>query len=368
MSMPNAEPVSTEDEIGRLAAVIDEHRRLIAESPDTLYPAYADALMALAMCLAERKQAEEALAAAVEGVAHWQALAEAEPADFGVHLASGLNNLSNRLSESGRDEEARQAGVQAVELARAAIADRPEQGRFVLISTLLNQAGRSWASGRGLDALGEMGEATEVFREGGDAMAPHLGGMIEALHRNAMAYGEAGLWSEAIAVRRLVARCFNEPPPAVFHLLALTLERAAQALEAAEKPGEALAMQAEAAQHAEALAKADPDRYRTFLAQTLSTLAIRHFAAGSLQEAMNAAVAAIEEFQKAAETNAASVILPLALTLETFAEILRAMGHDEHAATVLAQRDELTDAMEKARAYAEGLEDEDDAAEARTLH
>jgi tetratricopeptide (TPR) repeat protein len=348
-------------EVVRLAAIVDEHRRLLAESPGSLFPVYADSLMTLGACLAELGRGDEALAAALEGVAHFQALAVGEPGTFGVHLASALNNLSNRLQEAGRDADARRAGGEAVALARAALAERPEQARFVLVSALMNQAGRAWRDGAAVAALADMEAATVAFRDGGESMATYLGVMVEALHRNAMALGEAGLWTEAVAVRRMTGLCFpgGQPSP-VGHLLALTLEQAAHALSAAGRAGEGLPLIEEALEIARRLAAEDPTQYRLFLGQTLGNLASRQYEAGAHAEAMEAALEAIGLFQQVAETDAASAVLPLSVTLETFAAILAALGQPDQAAIVLTQRDTLVKVMEEARAYAESRDDGED--------
>ncbi len=357
--MPTDTPPDAE--VARLAAIVDDHRRLLAESSDALFPVYADSLMSLGARLAELGRADEALAAALEGVAHFQALAQSEPAVFGVHLASALNNLSNRLQESGRDADARRAGGEAVALARAAVAERPDQARFVLVSALMNQAGRAWRDGDAAAALADMEAATVAFAEGGEEMGQYLGVIIEALHRNAMALGEAGLWGEAVAVRRMTGLCFpgGRPSP-VDHLLALTLEQAAHALSAAGRAGEGLPLIDEALEIARRLAADDPEHYRLFLGQTLGNLAGRQYEAGALAEALESALEAVGLFQKVAETDAAEAVLPLSVTLETFAAILTALGQADQAEIVLAQRDTLVKVMEEARAYADSQDDGED--------
>jgi len=346
-----------DEEVARLSAIVDEHRRLIAESPGSLYAAYADAAMSLASRLADLANPSQALAAAEEGVTHFRALAAADNGIFGVHLASALNNLSNRLSEVAREADAVAAGDEAVTHARGALERRPDQARFVLVSALLNQAGRAWKSGAVMTALEQMKEATGAFRDGGDAMAPYLGVMVEALHKNALALSEMGMWDQAVAVRRMVATCFPPPVPApVQHLLALTLDQGAAALNTAGKIALALPMAEEAATVARALAGADAGRYMLFLAQTQSNLALLRHQAGGHPEAMEMVLEAISNFQQAAHTNAAATVVPLSATLSIFAAVLTALGHTEQAETVLAQRDGLLKVMEQAQAMTEGAE------------
>ena len=340
------------DEILRLSAIADEHRRLIAESPDALFPVHADALVRLSGLLAQSGRSEEALAAAIEGVGHFQSLAAGDPAAFVVHLAAAFNSLSSRLGELDRAADARRAGDEAVNLARIALDHHPLQARYLLVSALMGQSGRSWRANQALVALGEMKDAVAAFRDGGAEMEPHLGTMIDALHRNALALAEAGRWSEAVAVRRMTADCFAGPVPApVSHLLALTLEHAAYAATTAGHPAEAVPLVEEAVAIARALADAD-DKYLLFLAQSLGNLASRQHEAGFNAEALEVGLEAINLLQQVAQTDASVAVAPLAVTLETFAAILTALGHPDQAETILAQRAGLLETLEKAKEYA----------------
>jgi len=341
-----------EQEISRLTAIIEEHRQQMAASPEALSPVYADALMTLSALLAEGGRAEEALAAAIEGVGHFQQLANGDPANFIVHLGAAFNTLSNRLTELNRAADARRAGDQAVILSRLALEHQPQQARFILVSALMNQAGRSWRASEALVALGEMEEAVTVFADGGEAMASHLGTMIDALHRNALALAEAGRWSEAVAVRRMTARCFADPVPApVNHLLALTLEHAAYAASAAGQPADAVPLVTEAVALARLLAQAD-GKYLLFLAQSLGNLACRQHEAGLDAEGLEVALEAINLLQQVAQTDASAAVEPLVVTLGTFAAILTSLGHADQAETILAQRAGLLETLEKAKDYA----------------
>lgn len=334
-------------ERARLEEIVAEHRRLLAESPDNLYPAYADALVGLAAQLGEEGLKDEALATAQEGADHFRALFTVEPQTFTIHLASALNNLSNRLSESERDEDGRAAGDEAVRLATDAIAaTNADQARFVLISSLMNQAGRSWRGGEPLRAIEEIGTAVDAFRDGGEALGEFLSVMVDALHKNAMALAESGRWDEALHIRRLTARLFKgEAPAPVGHLLALTLEQAAFAVSRAGQPGESLPLVEEAVAIARDLAEAAPETYKLFLAQSLANLGGRQHEAGADPQALDSVVEAINLFQQVTETNAGDAVVPLLATLETFAAILTKLGHDDQASAVLAQRDELIEVV-----------------------
>lgn len=342
-----SEAVEREQELAQLEATIAEYDARVAAEPDLAFPAHAEALSTLAGVLAEDEQPERALRAAEQGVEQYRRLFVAQPADFAVPLASALNTLSNRLSEMGRDDEGRTAGDEAFLLARKAIDVSPEQARFVLVSVLMNQSGRSWRAGQSLRAIEEMGTAVEEFRAGGPALYSFLGTVVDALHRNAMALAEAGRWDEAVLVRRMTVKAFPEEhvPHPVNHLLALTMQQAAFTLSREGRPGEGLPLVEEAAEIARGLAEASPEQYRLFLAQSLANLASRQHEAHADAEALEAALEAVNAFQDLAKVDAASAIVPLAATLETFASILATLGYADQARNVLAQREQLQAAM-----------------------
>jgi tetratricopeptide (TPR) repeat protein len=334
-------------DIAELHAIIEEFRTRIAAEPEMAFPGHADALMELSDAQVTAGEGEDALATAMQGVEEFRRLFVAQPADFAVPLASALNTLSNRLSDLGRDDEGRAAGEEAFNLARRAMEVAPDQARFVLVSTLMNQSGRSWRAGQTLRAIDEMGTAVETFREGGEALYAHMGVMIDALHRNAMALAEAGTWEEAVAVRRMTVKVFpeNNVPLPVHHLMALTLQQAAFARSRAGHPGEALPLVEEAAETARALAEAAPEQYRLFLAQSLANLASRQHEAHADPEALESALEAVNTFQEVAKADPASAIVPLTATLETFASILATLGYVDQARNVLAQREHLQAAI-----------------------
>jgi Tetratricopeptide repeat len=345
--------LTQDEEVVRLAGIISEHQALIDENPDGLYPAYADALMNLAARLADLGKPNEALAAALDGVEHFSALVDADAEHFRIHLASACNNLSNRLAENGHDDDARTAGEQSIALARSSVTTHPDQGRFVLISALMNQASRLRQAGEIVGALEAMREATTTFRKGGEPLKPFLGVMVESLHRAGLGLAESGLWDEAVTVRRLTGDCFGESVPApVHHLLALSLEQAAHALSAAGRHADAIAMIEEGVAIARKLVTDAPGDYELFLAQTLGGLASRLHESGNNMDAMQAAAESIGHFQKVSESDAAAAVLPLSVTMETFATILIALGHSEQAESVLAQRDGLVKLIEDAQAQA----------------
>lgn len=338
------EAATQDADLARLEGIVAEYRAGGSPEPSARV---ADALIGLAAKQAEQGRLEEALATAEEGVGQFRHLLAANGAGFAVALASALNTLSNRYSELGRDDDAGRAGDEALALARDALAAQPDQARFVMVSAFMNQSGRSWRAGHNARAIADMGLAVDAFREGGEAMFSLLGVMVDALHRNAMALSEAGRWDDAVTVRRLTSEVFpaGRVPAPVHHLLALTLQQAAFALSRDGQAGASLPLVEEAVELARALAEVAPDQYRLFLAQSLANLAGRQHEAHADAEALEAALEAVNVFQEVAKVDAASAIVPLAATLDTFAAILTTLGHHAQAQTVLAQRAQLMTAI-----------------------
>jgi tetratricopeptide (TPR) repeat protein len=339
----------SQPDLAAMDASIAQYEAKVAVDPTLAYPEYADLLMQRAALLADEGRHEDALVSAVHGVDHFRLLYDADPRAFGVHLASALNNLSNRVSDLGRDEEGRKVGAEAVELALAALEQQPDQARFVLVSSLLNQAGRAWRMGESATALSEMEDSVQAFQEGGETLSAHLGVMIDALHRNALALAEVGQWEEAIAVRRMVSDLFPEGqvPLPVHHLLGLTLQQAAFAKSRAGQPLESLPLVEEAAALARDLVEAVPSQYRLYLAQSLANLASRQHEAGVDEDALESAIEAVNNFQDAARENPGEALAPLVTTLDTFIAILMALGHQSQAQTIMSQRDHLMGVLEE---------------------
>lgn len=346
--MSESAPADAAAEIARLSAAVSQFRAQAEANPDNLYPAQADALLSLGSLLSGQQRFDEGVAAVSEAVALFEEMARVEPDTFRVHLASAVNNLSNRLAEVGRDDEAAAAGRRAVAEARGAMGIQPDQARFVLVSALINQAGRRLRLGETAGAVAELASAVEAFRDGGESGTPFLGAMIEALHRAAMAFTELGLWADAIDTRRLMVDLFHDgAPPAVLHLLALTLQQAALALAAEGRTGDALACADEGMELARVLFRADGAAYQLFLAQALGNLAGRRHESGNQQGGLEMALEAVNLFHEAAQADPAAAVPSLILTLESLAAILASLGLGEQAATVIAQRDQLKDTLEQ---------------------
>jgi tetratricopeptide (TPR) repeat protein len=334
-------------EVERLAAVIADFRRRNAEEPDSLYPAQGDALLQMGTLLASQGKLDEGIEAITRAVEIFRGLADVEPATFCVSLASALNALAGRLTEAGNDEGAAQAGDASVELASVALEVQPEQARFVAVSTLINQAGRRLRAGQTATAVDSLTGAVKTFRDGGESGAPYLSAMIEALHRSAIAFTELGRWPEAIDTRRLMVDLFPEgTPPAVAHLLALTLHQAALSLSQAGRFGDAHACADEACELARELFKNEPDQYRLFMAQCLGSLAGRRHEVGRTADALDPALQAVDLFHVCVNLDPKAAVPALVLTLESLAAILGALGLADQAEVVLRQHEQLKGALE----------------------
>jgi tetratricopeptide (TPR) repeat protein len=338
---------SQDEEIARLTATIADFRQMMEQDPGTLFPAHADALLQLGSLLAAQGAHAEALTAVADAVDLFRAMTEADADTYRVHFASALNNLASRLSDAGHAEEAKIAGNEAVHEARLAAAAHPENARFVLISGLVNQAGRRLRDGEAAGAVADLTSAVGAFREAGPSATPFLGDMIQALHRTSMAFSEQGRWVEAIDTRRLMADLFMEaPPPAVIHLLALTLQQAAQALGRDGDSEDALACADEAVELGRSLVKADAAAYTLFLAQALGSQATCRHAMGESKGGLDAALEAVNLFHEAVQDNPTAAVPALILTLEALSGILTSLGMTDQAATVDGQRAQLLTTLE----------------------
>ncbi|OAN54144.1 hypothetical protein A6A04_12965 [Paramagnetospirillum marisnigri] len=337
-----------EAEIQRLRAVVDQFRLKAREQPDSLFPAHADALLRLGSLLAETGEVDAALAAADEAVQIYRLLAEVDPDSFRMGLASALNNWSSRLSEGGKPAEADAAVAEAVAEARMAMAARPDHARFILVSCLINLAGSALRVGDAERCLNHLSEATEVFKSAGEAGVTFLGPMIEALHRAALAFGEIGLWGEAVDTRRLMLALFpGGPPPSMVHLLALTLQQASLAMAGAERLEVAQQCADEAVELAHLLFDKDPVEYRLILAQALGNQGGRRFQRGETQSALDVVLESVNLFHQVVNTDPGGAVPSLILTLGTLSAILHGLGLADQAAIVDEQKAQLQQTLER---------------------
>jgi tetratricopeptide (TPR) repeat protein len=337
----------SEAEIQRLQTVVAQFDHQLEADPGALFPPHAEALTRLAQALAAAGDMGGAIAAAARGVGLYRAMAEVQPAGFRAQLASALNGLSVRLSEAGDAGQAREAGEEALALARVALAEQPDRARFVLVSALVGQGGRRMADGDVDGCLDAMAEAVEVFRAAGDSGADYLSIMIEALHRTSMALGEAGVWTQAVDARRLMLRLFaGGQPPAMVHLLALTLQQASLGAAAANDLNQAMAWADESVELARILFDKDKGDYTLFLAQSLGNQAGRRLDLDDLQGALDGALNAVNLFHEVVGLDPKAAVPSMILTLGTLAAVLSALGMEDQAAIVTEQRTQLQKTLE----------------------
>ena len=345
--MTKSQPADSGAEIARLAALAADFSRRLEYDPGIIYPAHAECLWQLGNLQIGAGDMDAGLLAVSDSVALYRALAQAQPASYGVQLASLLNSQSNLLAEASHLEEARAVGSDAVEHAREAMEGRPDQARFVLVSSLINLAGLKMRAGDTAGTLDELAQAVEVFRDGGAAGQQFLGSMVEALHRAAMAFTEVGLWHEAIDTRRLLIGLFGEEPPAaVVQLLALTLQQASVALAVAGQLDKSLGHANEAVDLTRMLFKADGIAHRLALAQSIGNLAGRSHDSGRLKEGLDLALEAVDLFHEVVSTDPVHAVPSLIVTLDSLASILAALDLPEQAATVREQRAQLQETLD----------------------
>ncbi|CAA7620014.1 conserved hypothetical protein [Candidatus Terasakiella magnetica] len=334
-------------EIARLSAIAADFRRRMEADPGSLYPAHAETLLQLGALLANQGEKENALEAVAESVLLFRALAGAQPAAFRLHLASALNSLSGRFSEAGMAEEARATSVESVEIANLALADQPDQARYVLVAGLINQAGLSMRNDDAETTIAVLGEAVRTFCDGGEAGAPYMAPMIEALHRAAMGFAETDKWEEAITLRRMMVSLFAaEPPSAILHLLGLALQQGSAAMGKARRHAEAAALGEEAVALGRTLCAADAAVYGVFLAQTLGNLAGRRHDMGENHAGLELALEAVNLFHTSMGEEPGTAVPALVVTLRNLTNILSALGLTEQAATVNEQRAQLQATLE----------------------
>ncbi|KIL98419.1 hypothetical protein CCC_03702 [Paramagnetospirillum magnetotacticum MS-1] len=345
--MSTSQPAEPGDEIARLGALAADFRRRLELDPGAIYPAHAECLWRLGNLQIAQGDVEAGLLSISDSVGLYRAIAQAQPDSYAVQLASLLNSQSNMLAEASHLEEARAIASDAVEHARSAMDDYGDQARFVLVSALINLAGLKMRSGDTAGTVDELAQAVEVFRDGGTAGQPFLGSMVEALHRAAMAFTEVGLWNEAIDTRRLLIGLFGQAPPsAVVQLLMLTLQQASVGLAGTGDTAKALVHANEAVDLARMLFAADGQANRLALAQAVGNLAGRHHDAGSLKEALDLSLEAVDLFQDAVSMDPIHAVPSLIVTLDCMASILTALGLPDQAATVREQRSQLQETLE----------------------
>ncbi|MFD5092771.1 SAV_2336 N-terminal domain-related protein [Amycolatopsis thailandensis] len=121
-------------------ALVDRHRKALAEASNLDGSNLASSLNNAAVRLGEVGRREEGLEAISEAVTLYRELANQSPDVFLPNLASSLNNAAVRLGEVGRREEGLEAISEAVMIRRQLAAQRPEKHRIELEQSIQFQS------------------------------------------------------------------------------------------------------------------------------------------------------------------------------------------------------------------------------------
>jgi hypothetical protein len=276
------------------------------------------------------------------------ATCRADPTAAPKSLALALNELAGRLYALDRVDEALGVSDDAVEAAGRAMELAPDSARFVLVSAQINRAGGLLRQGHVAEAAEGLAEATDIFRQGGEAGQPYLGPMIEALHRASLAFSELGLWDLALRMRRLTLDLFGDAPPApAVQILALTLVQASNAAAERDEAALALVLAEEAVGLARLLVQTEPNGFRLLLAQSLGNYAGCLHRVGRAGDGLDSALEAVDLLHALVPHNPLAAVPSLVLTLESLSAILTSLGLAEQAESVEAQLAVLRDSLSR---------------------
>ncbi|GAA0622903.1 hypothetical protein GCM10010174_47400 [Kutzneria viridogrisea] len=236
---------------------------------------------------------------------HRQAITE-DPSLDDSRLATGLNNLSNRLGDLGRWEEGLAAIIEAVEIRQRLAQQRPEVFLPDLAMSLNNLAIRLGEAGRREEALAAITEAVEIRqRLAQQRLEAFLPDLATSLNNLAIRLGELGRQEEGLAAIieavEIRQRLAQQRPEVFLPDLAMSLNNLAIRLGEAGRREEALAAVTEAVQVYRQLAQQRPDAFLPNLATSLNNLAIQLGESGRREEALVAVTEAAEILRRLAE-------------------------------------------------------------------
>ncbi|WP_277347758.1 SAV_2336 N-terminal domain-related protein [Streptomyces barkulensis] len=189
-----------EDALVAISETVAESRELARQDPDVHRPHLASLLNELSNRLGEAGRREEALAAITESVGMYQDLRGLRPQIYRQDLARVLNNLAVRLSDVGRRAEALSAISESVELYRELGRQDPAVHLPNLATTLNILSDHLGETGRREDALAAITEAVDLYRvlarQQPDLYRPDL---ARGLNNLAVRLGDSGQQTEALA-------------------------------------------------------------------------------------------------------------------------------------------------------------------------
>ncbi|MER5991572.1 SAV_2336 N-terminal domain-related protein [Streptomyces viridosporus] len=241
---------------------------------------------------------EDALVALTETVAEYRELARQNPDAHRLHLASLLNELSNRLGEASRREEALAAITESVEMYRDLQDLQPQAHRHDLARYLNNLSVRLGDVGRRAEALSAILEAVEIYRELAQQDPTHLPNLATTLNNLSNHLGKMGRREEALAAITeavdLYRALAQQDPAVALPDLARGLNNLSNRLGDTGRREEALAAITEAVDLYRALAQQDPAVALPDLASSLNNLAVRLGDSGRRSEALAAITETVE--------------------------------------------------------------------------
>ncbi|MEU0934448.1 hypothetical protein [Embleya sp. NPDC005971] len=315
-----------------------EVRRLTDLRNDNATPteALAAQLTRLSPRQADIGEHNAALLSATEGVDHYRALAQANPATFLPGLAGALNGLSNRQSETGNRKAALSSGAEAVNHYR--VLARADAATFLsgLAAALNNLSTCRGATGDRNGALTASTEAVDHYRTLANAdPATFLSGLAAALNNLSISRDATGdrngaltASTEAVDHYRTLA---NADPAAFLPDLAASLNNLSNRQSESGKRDAALISIVEAVQLRRTLAQTNAAAFLPDLAMSLNNLSNHLRVTGDRNAALASATEAVDHFRALAQADAATFLPSLAASLNTLSSRQRATG-DRHAA------------------------------------
>jgi tetratricopeptide (TPR) repeat protein len=301
----------------------------------------ASVLMNMSNLLPAADDLPGAIAAIIEAIKIYEALAEADHNTFDSHLASSLNNLANRLSEAGDRTGALEAIRKAVDIQTELVRKDPIEAGMHLAGALTNMSAH-------LSEAGEVHQSIEVARQ------------AIAQYRNLLAANQPGVRANlAVALDNLSQLLFTGGEAQQNPVEALDASREAVQIHerlAADDPRfepeligslrvlsnrlasvndpNAMPAATRAVNMSRRLAGQDPRRYGALLAISYETLAARYVESNDLEAAIGAIRDAEEIFREIAGRRPEIGAPDLARTLAHLTTFLRLAGRrDESIAT-----------------------------------
>ncbi|GAA2098062.1 hypothetical protein GCM10009759_28700 [Kitasatospora saccharophila] len=273
-------------------------RPLARQRPDAHRPLLTKLLGTLANCLGDTGHPAEALEVSREVVALRRRLAEGRPAAYRGELAQGLNSLSIGLSRAGFGREALATSQEAVGHYQELAEEQPGAYREPLAMTLNTWSNELSDAGAAEQAIEAAERAVvlyaELHRAHPEAFAADH---AMALNTLALRLGDVGRGAEGLALLEqavLLYRSVPEPRPAGVQAdFARCLNNIASVHRDAGRDTEALLVAEQGVAASRILAEAQPDSFNPLFARLVTTQALCLHRLGRLEEAADAAGAAV---------------------------------------------------------------------------